>query len=199
MRNQQQSAMNLLFWRAFSDLGVALRFLFSYKFNQLLCGAYTCSVSTSSKFYILVLLRLHNRQFKFQHVFLWTFRPLELWLCFCFFGIFWNCIWNVVYYHCYRLVVIIDKPILLHQISVRTLVAPSGFPLCLHALSLIVWFWCADCILITLWCGVLALCFLSPRALFPSLRASGSSPPTWTARPSAGSPLKQANHLAMHL
>ena len=37
-------AMRLLFWRAFSDVGVAVRFLLTHQFNQSVCHNSICSV-----------------------------------------------------------------------------------------------------------------------------------------------------------
>lgn len=43
--NRPESGMTLLFWRSLSDFGVALRFLFTYELNSIVCDNLNCYVT----------------------------------------------------------------------------------------------------------------------------------------------------------
>ncbi len=58
--NRREGAMSLLFWRSFSDLGVAIRFISSYGLNQLSCGKYECSLPAGNIF--LKFIQLMRRE-----------------------------------------------------------------------------------------------------------------------------------------
>lgn len=60
--HQRVSAMRLLFWRAFSDLGVAVRFMLTYYFNKNVCGHEICNVVSGifSRFYNYVALSVES-------------------------------------------------------------------------------------------------------------------------------------------
>ena len=42
--NKRESAFTLLHWRAVADLGVAVRFIFTYQWNSYVCGDPFCSI-----------------------------------------------------------------------------------------------------------------------------------------------------------
>lgn len=52
--NSRESAMQLLFWRSFSDLGIAIRFMASFSLNKIACGHRVCYLSSGYLFCLCV-------------------------------------------------------------------------------------------------------------------------------------------------
>lgn len=42
--NDKDSSRKLLFWRAVSDLGIAMRFLMVHALNRMVCGVSACNI-----------------------------------------------------------------------------------------------------------------------------------------------------------
>ena len=61
----KRDGMHLLFWRAFADLGVAVRFVTTYSLNEIACGHASCYLPTGWQFLskqcktILILINLN--------------------------------------------------------------------------------------------------------------------------------------------